>query len=132
MKIKNKPKQVIKATGLPYHQYTQLTDRQVRAIFIDRKSTIQQLADHYNVSRTLISLIKNGKARTSITADLPIYRREDFRKKNSGGYKLTPQEVKDVLSSPHDDADVAAQYNVHVDTIKRIRTGKTYNNKVTR
>lgn len=132
MKIKNKAKKVIKATGLPNHQYTQLTDRQVRAIFIDRKSTMQQLADHYNVSRTIISLIKNGKARTDVTKDLPVYRREDFRKQNSGAYKLTPQEAKNVLESPDSDEVMAEQYGVHVDTIKRIRSGETYGNKVTR
>jgi hypothetical protein len=132
MKIKNKPKKVIKATGMPDHQYTQLTDRQVRAIFIDRKSTTQQLADHYNVSTTLISLIKNGKRRTDVTAGLPVYRRENFRKKNSGGYKLTHQEAKNVLESHHTDEEVAEQYGVHVDTIKRIRSGETYGAKVTR
>lgn len=132
MKIKNKPKKVIKATGMPDHQYTQLTDRQVRAIFIDRKSTMQQLADHYKVSSTLISLIKNGKRRADVTVGLPVYRRENFRKKNSGGYKLTPQEAKNVLESPHTDEEVAEQYGVHVDTIKRIRSGETYGAKVTR
>ncbi len=132
MKIKNKPKKVIKATGLPYYQYTQLNDRQVRAIFVDKKSTMIQLADYYGVSRTLISLIKNGKARTDITNGLPVYRREDFRKKNSGSYKLSQQQAKDVIESPYSNAEVAKQYGVHVDTIKRLRSGKTYGNKVKR
>ncbi len=132
MKIKNKPKHVIKATGMPNHQYTQLTDRQVRAVFLDRKSTMKQLADYYKVSTTLISLIKNKKARTDVTAELPVYHRENFKKKNSGCYKLTPQEAKNVLESHHTDEEVAGQYGVHVDTIKRIRSGETYSSKVTR
>lgn len=132
MKIKNKPKLVVKATGLSYYQRTQLTDRQVRAIFLDRKSTMKQLADHYKVSRTLVSLIKSRKRRAEVTEGLPVYRREDFSKKNSGGYKLTSQEAKNVLESHHTDEEVAEQYSVHVDTIKRIRSGETYRSKVSR
>ena len=130
--LPNEPQEALSSPDIPNKRNTRLTDRQVMAIFTDRKSSLQSMAEQYGVTEAQISRIKSGDRFSKVTEKAPVYFREDHVKKRSGNYKLTPQQAKDVLESEADDETMATQYGVHVRTIKRIRKGITYRNKITR
>ena len=130
--LPTKHTEALRSPGAPNKRNTRLTERQVMAIFNDRKSSLQSMSEQYGVTIAQISRIKSGDRFSVVTENATVYFREDHVKKKSGNYKLTPQQAKDVLESGADDETMAKQYGVHVRTIKRIRKGLTYRNKITR
>ena len=104
-----------------------LSNRQVLAVFIDRKRSGQALAELYGVSRSLISQIRNRKQRTHVTDALPDYSRVDHIPLRSGNYALSPQEAKHIyMCNDLGDKQLADTFHVSVKTIVRIRTRQTY------
>lgn len=116
----------------PATPHRKLSDKDVVAIYEDRNRSMQELADLYNVSRAQISRIKSGERFDHVTKKAKKFQRTDHIKAKSGNYKLTVQQVKNVLESEEPDEIMAKQYGVHPRTIKRIRQGLTYRNKIVR
>jgi len=115
------------------HPGEKMSTKAVRHVFSDRVRTTAQLAELYDCSHTLIVLIRQGKRCVDATQGLPQYHRPDFRVANSGNYRLTPAQARQALEASRrgvSDEVLAGQYHVHPRTIRRLRNGETYGNKI--
>ena len=110
------------------HHLQKLSDRQVRGIYLDRKTPRSVLAERAGVSVVLIGLIQRRKHRIECVQGCPVYFRSDQRSARSGNRKLSSQLARQAYQSPLSDADVALQVGVCSRTIARLRRKETYRN----
>ncbi len=98
-----------------------LTPRQVAAIYTDRTRSQYQLSELYRVSQSMISLIRSGRRWGSLTADLPRYRRMDYRHTRSGRRHLTQPQIRDIYCSGLPKQVLVDAYQINRRTVERIR-----------
>lgn len=103
-----------------------LSPRQVAAIYTDRTRSQYQLSQQYGVSQSMISLIRSGTRWGSLTADLPRYRREDYRHIRSGRRYLTNPQVRDIYTSTLSKHVLVGAYQIDRRTVERIRRGELH------
>jgi predicted transcriptional regulator len=100
-----------------------LSPRQVTAIYTDRTRSQYQIAEQYGISQSMVSLIRSGRRWARLTADLPEYRRVDYRHTRSGRRRLNGAQVKDIYCSGLRKQTLADAYQVDRRTVERIRGG---------
>ena len=103
-----------------------LSPRQISAIFTDKTRSQPQIAEQYRISQSMVSLIRSGKRWSRLTADLPLYRRIDYRHIRSGRRRLTDPEVRDIFTSSLDKRILVDAYHVNRRTVERIRAGQLH------
>ena len=104
-----------------------LSPRQVASIFTDRIRSQPQIAEQYDVSQSLVSLIRSGKRWGRLTAELPLYRRIDYRHTRSGRRLLTDPQVRDIFTSSLDKRILIDAYRINRRTVERIQRGEFHN-----
>lgn len=110
------------------HHLQKLSDRQVRGIYLDRKTPRSVLAERTGVSTVLVGLIQRRRHRVECVQDDPVYFRVDHRSARSGNKKLSDKLARQAYQSPLSDKEVARQLGVHARTINRLRRKETYRN----
>jgi hypothetical protein len=103
-----------------------LSPRQVTAIYTDRTRSQPQIAEQYGISQSMVSLIRSGRRWSRMTADLPEYRRVDYRHTRSGRRHLTAPQVRDIFTSSLDKRILIDAYQVDRRTVERIRGGELH------
>ena len=104
----------------------QLSTRQVTAIYTDRSRSQYQIAEQYRISQSLVSLIRSGKRWGRLTADLPSYRRMDYRHTRSGRRRLAQPQVRDIYCSNLSKDTLIAAYQIDRRTVERILAGQLH------
>jgi len=110
------------------HHLQKLSDRQVRGIYLDRKTPRSVLAERAGVSTVLVGQIQRRMHRSRCLSDLPEFYRKDHRSARSGNKKLSDKLARQAYQSPLPDAEVALQLGVCARTITRLRKKVTYRN----
>jgi hypothetical protein len=103
-----------------------LSPRQVSAIYTDKTRSQPQIAEQYRISQSMVSLIRSGKRWRRLTADLPLYRRIDYRHTRSGRRRLTQPQIKDIFTSSLDKRILIGAYQIDRRTVERIRAGQLH------
>ena len=103
-----------------------LSPRQITAIFTDRTRSQPQIAEQYRISPSMVSLIRSGLRWASITKNLPMYRRIDYRHSRSGRRHMTDPQVRDIYCSTLPKQSLIDVYQVDRRTVERIRAGQLH------
>ena len=105
---------------------TTLSPRQVAGIYTDRKHSQYQLSELYGISQSMVSLIRSGRRWANLTADLPRYRRMDYRHTRSGRRRLTQPQVRDIYCAGLAKTTLSEAYGIDRRTVERIRAGQLH------